>query len=510
MKDSNTATSSYRNIMSSTAIFGGVQIINIGINVIRGKLVSMILHTTGMGILSVFSSAANVVQQFAQMGLNVSAVRTISQANDATDEQAIAFTTRLVRTMIVIASVAGMVLMALMSPLFSGLSFGDLSFTPYFILLGLLVFFNIMGAGETAILQGRRQYKQLAFCSTVPPLAGLLISIPIYYFWRINGIVPAMICVSLIYYVALRVYSYRDRRPRSSRERLTLRRIWITGQEMIKLGFVLTIGVLAGTITTYLVIAFISNIGVVEHVGLYQAAHTITGQYVGLVFTAMATDYYPHLSSLAKDNTGKAFELVNQQTEIVLLIMAPIAMLMILTAPVVVNVLLTEEFMPICLIMRFMGLACIIRALSAPMDYIAYANGDRKFILWIETLWGCAKTLVVMTLCYYFFGFIGLGYGALACAVIDLIVSIVATRWRYGFRLSGRVIQLMLPLLIIATCCFAGSLLTERLWRYVVMTPFAIIGCAYSLYQLNLRMDLRAQITNWRKRRSGRAAANEQ
>ena len=43
-------TSAYRRIVSSTAIFGSAQILNILVNIIRGKLVAYILHSAGMGI----------------------------------------------------------------------------------------------------------------------------------------------------------------------------------------------------------------------------------------------------------------------------------------------------------------------------------------------------------------------------------------------------------------------------------------------------------------------------
>ena len=78
--------SAYRRIVSSTAIFGSAQVLNILVNIIRGKLVAYILHSTGMGIASIFTSAANTIQQFALMGLNISAVPSISQADNVADD----------------------------------------------------------------------------------------------------------------------------------------------------------------------------------------------------------------------------------------------------------------------------------------------------------------------------------------------------------------------------------------------------------------------------------------
>lgn len=37
---------------------------------------------------------------------------------------------------------------------------------------------------------------------------------------------------------------------------------------------------------------FISNFGSLKDVGLYQAANSITNQYVGVVFAAMGADFF--------------------------------------------------------------------------------------------------------------------------------------------------------------------------------------------------------------------------
>ena len=203
--------SAYRRIASSTAIFGSAQVLNVLINIIRGKLVAYILHSTGMGIASVFTSAANTIQQFALLGLNISAIPAVSQANNEADPKVLAFTIRLVRRIVMLASLLGFLATIALSPVLSSTSFGNQSQIPYFLLLSLAVLFNVLGTGEMAVLQGLRRYKLLAFCSTVPPLCGLLLSVPIYYVWGIEGIVPAMIVGNLIYFIVIRLLSFRNK-----------------------------------------------------------------------------------------------------------------------------------------------------------------------------------------------------------------------------------------------------------------------------------------------------------
>ena len=117
--ETNQRTSSYRKIVSSTAIFGGAQFVNVFMNLIRGKLVAAILHSTGMGVMSLLQNAANTIQQFALLGINISAVRNISQVKSEASEQALTMTIRIVRTLIFLASTLGLLFTLLCSPIMS-------------------------------------------------------------------------------------------------------------------------------------------------------------------------------------------------------------------------------------------------------------------------------------------------------------------------------------------------------------------------------------------------------
>ncbi len=491
---------SYRKIVSSTAIFGSAQLIGVVLNLIRGKLVALILHSGGMGIMALLTNAGNTIQQLAMLGMNLSAVRNIAQAKEEGTEEVLSFTIRIVRSLFVLAAIFGLVLTLVTSPLVSQASFGSLDYLPLLLLLSVAVFLNILGSGEMAVMQGLRHYKRLAFCSIVPPVCGLLLSIPIYYMWGIEGIVPAMILSGAIYYLVIRYYSYHSN-THAKEKKLKLREVWEYGQDIIQLGMVMTFGTVVGTVTTYALTAFISNTGSVSDVGFYQAANVITVQYVSMIFAAMATDYYPRLSAYYKEGHNEPNLLVNQQTEVVLLSITPLAMLMILTAPFLISLLLTNEFQAIRHLIYYLGLANIFKALCFPMDYIAYAKGDKKYIFWIETVWGNAKTFIVIATGYLLFGLDGLGYGALLSAVIDVIVALIMTRLRYGFQLSQSAIQLLGILLLFALTCFGGAYVEDRLTSYLIMGG-STLGCIiFSLVMLNRRLNLYAI---WKRMRGKR------
>ena len=483
--------SAYRRIVSSTAVFGSAQVLNVLVNIIRGKLVAYILHSTGMGLSTIFSQAANTIQQFSLMGLNIAAVPSISQADSDKNEMILAYTIRIVRRIVLIASLLGFVTTLAISPILSKSSFDDLNHTPYFLLLGIAVFFNVMGMGETAVMQGLRKYKLLAICSIIPPLCGLLLSIPIYLIWGTEGIIPAMIVGSIVYFCAIRFLSYRPKKDIGKPEKVTLKDMWKHGRGIIQTGAIITFGSLLGTITTYALTSYISNTGSVEDAGFYHASNIIVGQYTGLIFSAMAADYYPNLSSLLKTNVHQAFKLVNQQIEIIMLIMTPLTMLLIMTAPLAIQILLTDEFLCIEQMVCYVGLASVFKAFCFPMDYIAFAKTDKKYIFWVETVWGSGKTLIIMGTFYHFLGLNGLGYGALCVSIIDVGISTTLIPWRYKLHFSKKTITLVIFTLTLACCCLIGSLLPFAFEKYLIMSVTTLIAIVFSIRELNKRIDFR-------------------
>lgn len=82
-------------------------------------------------------------------------------------------------------------------------------------------------------------------------------------------------------------------------------------------------GSIMTTLFSYILKAYIGNIGGLEEVGYYQAFFSIVNGYIGVIFTAMATDFYPRLSANNNDNIGMTL-LVNEQISLSLLILCPV------------------------------------------------------------------------------------------------------------------------------------------------------------------------------------------
>lgn len=488
----------YRSIMKGTAVFGGVQVFTILINVIRGKLVAIFLGPVGMGITALLNSTVTTIQQLSGLGLNFSAVKDISQIAEKEEVERVASIVSVTRRLVFLSAILGALLTGCFSSLLSRFAFGNTDYTLSFLLLSVMVFFTTLTLGETAILQGLRQLKQLAVSTIVGALVGLVIGTPLYYFFGTQGIVPAMILLAVSTYVANRLFTWRLGLPKVS---TTYHDVTRQGGQMIALGVISMLAALLGSFTLTLFNAYIRRASGGEvDVGLIQAATSISNQYVGLVFTAMAVDYFPRLAAIC-DDQSKLQQTVTQQLEVVMLIVSPLLVGLLVTTPLVVRVLLSSEFMPTIPLLRWIGFGIFFKAMSFPLGYIAFAKGDKKTFFWFEGIYGNALTLLCNVVGYSVAGIEGVGVSYVIVYVLYLLSVGALACIKYHYRVNVAVLKSMIPLFLMTFVSFGLMMLTdEEWWAYTLDVLILLISIAYSYRELDKRIGIKELIKTKFKR----------
>ncbi len=467
-------------------MFGGIQVFQILINWARGKCVAVLLGTEGMGISALFTSSSNTLQKFASLGLNLAIVREMADASN--DKESLSNLTSIALKILTATSLLGAIICILFANPLSKITFGTSDMAYQFMLLGIAVAFGIAGTGILSMLQGLHEVKRLSKASIVGGLTGLLVGVPLYYFYGTKGIVPAMIALSvamfLFYYISLRKTVERKPFQFSLKEHMPLIK------RLFAMGIILMASDLIGTLVTYGINLFVRTFGSCNDVGLYQAANSATAQYSGMVFAAMAMDYFPRLTKAASDNK-LMHTIVNRQSEIVSLIITPAACLLILTAPIIIQVLFTKEFDPILPLMRWMGLGIMLRALHVPLAYITFAKGNKRVFFYLEGLFGNILTLILSCIGFYFFGLIGLGYAFVADNAICIIVYYSVNRKLYGFDFTRASLSNMMVALLITLICFLTSLINALSLSYSCMSVAFLISLAWG--GINLKHKLKSK-----------------
>ena len=492
--ESKKQTSNYRNIFKATSLFGGVQVYQILVGILKQKFVAILLGTTGMGIQSLFQSAIHIVQSVTSMGLSQSAVRDVSEARGANDTLRIGRTVAIVRRLVWITGLLGMVVTLVLSPILSKTSFGNYDYTIAFVFLSIILLLDQICVGQKVVLQGMRRLKDLAKASAIGVTVGLFVSIPLFYFWGTKGIVPALIATSIT--SLLLSWNYSRKVP-IEKVIITTRNAIKGGGVMLKLGIAMSINAMLGTGLAFVLRAFIRHAGGIEEVGLFAAGFTIMNTYVGMVFNAMSTDYYPRLSAVNKDNE-KCRDTINQQGEIAVLILAPIILSCIIFMPFIIRLIYSDAFLPANEYISWAVLGLMFKALSFVVSYVFLAKAESRLFIINETI---TKIYMISleVVGYYFFGLKGLGIAYLLTYLIYCIQVYIISHKRYNFYFSTPFLKVFSVLFVMVLIGFILIHAWQTLWVYCPLGLLMIMCLGYSYTELNKRIDLLSVIKNKRK-----------
>ena len=477
--------SSYRSIFKATSLFGGVQVYQILIQIIKSKFVAVLLGPAGVGIMGLYQSGLQLIQQLSNMGLSQSAVRDVSEANGSNDMQRIAKTVTVVRKLVWVTGILGLILVACFSPLLSKTSFGNYDYTIPFIILSVTLLLDQLSAGQRVVLQGLRRLKDLAKCSAFGVTFGLITSVPLYYWLGIEGIVPTLILNSLC---SLLLSWFYSRKIKVEKVKVTTKQTLEQGKLMLVMGVSMSISGILSTIVAYAIRGYIQANGGVEQVGLYQAGFVIMTTYVGMVMNAIATDYYPRLAAINKDNQ-KCREAVSQQGEIGVMILAPMLTICLVFMPFVLKILYSDKFLAANEYISWACLGMMLRLASWVISFLFVAKAESKLFM-INELSANLYYLVFSLIGYKTMGLTDLGIAFALEYIVYFIQCYLIARKKYNFIFSNSFIKCYgIQLLLIIACLII--VLTLSGWqKYIIGSLIISISCYLGLKGLNEKMEL--------------------
>lgn len=478
---------SYREIVKTTSLFGGVQVFNIVITIIRTKFVAILLGPAGMGIAGLLNVTINLISKLTNFGLGTSAVKNISEAHGTGDEEKIATVITVIKRWVWITGLLGSLLTLIFSSVLSELTFGNTDYTYAFIWISITLLLNQLSTGQSVLLRGMRKVKYMAQSSMIGSVLGLITTIPLYYFYGEDGIVPGIIVTSIS---SLLLTWYYANKINLETFQVSTKKTIADGKDMLKMGFMISLSGLISLGASYLVRIFISNTGGIEQVGLYNAGFAIINSYVGMIFTAMSTDYYPRLAAVAESNKESKI-VINQQAEIALLILSPVIILFLVFINWFVILLYSTKFIEVNDMILWAALGILFKAASWAISFIFLAKGATKLFFWNE-LTANMYVLILNIVGYYYLGLAGLGISFMLAYILYLIQVYLVTNRFYDFKFNKDFYKIFIPQLGLAIGCLLLVKVLDDPYTYILGT-FIICLSAYLAYiELDKRMDIKS------------------
>lgn len=421
--------STYGQILRSTALVGGSQVVSVGIGIVRTKAMAVLLGPAGFGLMGLFSSISDLTQAVAGLGINNSGVRQMAEAAGSGDTEWLARTATVLRRAAVGIGLLGAIILLILSGPISQLTFGGLDRRAGVALLAAAVFLQLMAAGQGALIQGMRRIGDMARMNVIGAVSGALASIVLIYFFREDGVVPALIAVAGM---ALFSSWWFSRKIQVERPKLSLPQIRHEMRGLLGLGFAFMASGLMTMGSAYVIRIIISNQLGLSATGLYQAAWTLGGLYVGLVLQAMGADFYPRLTAVAHDHP-RCNELVNEQAHVNLLLAGPGVMGTLVFAPIVLNMFYAPQFAQAVDTLRWICLGIAMRVIGWPLGYILIAKGEKRLFFLSDLFWTVAHLGLAWTLVGRF-GLAGAGMAFFGAYLLHAGLNYMLVRRLSQFR----------------------------------------------------------------------------
>tara|TARA_B100000780_G_C21120997_1_gene454082 strand:+ start:2307 stop:3788 length:1482 start_codon:yes stop_codon:yes gene_type:complete len=471
----------YFKTLKNTSIFGGAQFFQILIGLIKIKFVAFLLGASGMGLHNLYTSSLAVLITFSSFGINSSGVREISELFSNKENILLGKSIKVYKRLLFITAITGSLLLLIFSPYFSQLTFGDKNQSFSYLLLTIFVFTSILAKGNIAILQGTRKIRSIAICTLMSALFGLVISVPIYYVFDIQGIVPAIIFSGLGSYF---ISQYYVNKVSFNNESVTSIEFKSIGKKMLVLGFAMVFAQILGQLSIYFTNYFIRTQGSYEDIGFFNAAIGMTSQIVVLLFAALASDYYPRLVAVCNDKV-KLNKTVNEQSIIIVLLAIPMLTLFIVFSEFIIKVLLTTEFLQIKKLLDFITVGMFLKVISFSMGYISFAKNDKKTFILLEGVFGNILTLSLSIIGYKFGGLNGLGISFILNYIIYFIVVSTVSVVKYDYKFSKKLIQVI----IIGAITVISPIIVKEFdnlsVKYFILFLVSTFSLVFSIYNIN-------------------------
>lgn len=477
---------SYKQIVKSTSIFGGSQIINILIGFIRTKIIAILLGTMGVGMIGMYQTITEMIRSIAMLGLDTSGIRDIASANNRGNKKMINESIAILKKWMNSLSVFAALLCIVFAYPIAKWSFGEAEAnTQVFAIaaLSICILFTMLTTGRSAVMQGLRKIPEMVKSNIVGNFSGLLISIPLYFFFGIKGVIPSLILSAIILFVTTLYYSknlgFED-------VHISYQNAYAKGKNMFRMGIFIVSASVFQTASMFILRSFIIQRLGLDGFGVFMAAWTITNIYLTLILRSMGADFYPRLCAVVSSNI-RVRRLVNEQTHIVLIVSTPIIIGMLLASDFIIYLQYTSKFMDAASLLRWQIVGTFLKVVSWPMGFILLAKGKGKLFFITEALFFVVY-LISSYMLFPIFGLDGTGMGYFFAYIVYLISMIVVTtricnfKWRMStFRLG------IVYLLAIITTFYATNFLHN--W-WIALIIFLLVS-VLSIQRFNSIIPLR-------------------
>lgn len=362
---------------------GGASVINILISLLRTKVAAVLLGPSGIGLIGLFQNFISTASAIAALGFSSVGTRQIAEAAGRGDTDGVAAARRALSWGTLILALVGLVLVWVLRETLATRLLGDVSHAPDVGWLALGVGLTVIAGSQGALLNGLRRIGDIAWVSVWSSVLATVFGIGALWLWGAQGLMVFVLATPLASF--LMGYVYVARLPKVQSPPTPLPQLMMQWRALVRLGAAFMVSGVVVATGQLAVRSMVQHQLGAEALGQFQAAWAISMTYIGFVLGAMGADYYPRLTATIHDHTA-VNRMVNEQTEVALLLAGPVFLAMLALAPWVIELLYSSQFGEAASILRWQILGDVLKVTSWPLAFIILAAGDGRTFVLTESL----------------------------------------------------------------------------------------------------------------------------
>jgi PST family polysaccharide transporter len=324
-----------------------------------------------------------------------------------------------------------------------------------------------------------RRIADLAKLGIIGAVLGTAIAIGLVYYLGEPGVAPSLVAAAAVGLAASWWYSRKVAIPPAA---LTLGEVRQEAGSLLKLGFAFMASGVLMMGAAYAVRAIVLRIEGLDAAGFYSAAWTLGGLYVGIILQAMAADFYPRLVGAAEDHP-RCNRIVNEQTQVSLLLAGPGVIATLTLAPLVISLFYSAKFVEAVEVLRWICLGIALRVITWPIGFIIVAKNRQAIFLATEIAWTVVNVGLTWV-CVKAFGLNGAGIAFFGSYVFHALMIYPIVGRLSGFRWSAENVQTGLIFFASIALVFGGFQVLPSTFAIAVGAMVMIASGAYSLRTL--------------------------
>ena len=466
---------------------GSASVVNVVFGLIRTKVSAALLGPAGIGIIGLLQSIMNVATTLVGFGMGRAGTRQIAAA--ATNNETLRLARRALSLVTSVTALLGGVVFFLCRSEFAARIADDPHLAPALGWLGLGVALTVASASQGAQLQGLRRIDELARLQILSAIVSTLLGVAALLTWQEDGIVPFLLSAPLASFLLGHWYVSRLKLPATKHSNLQL--LVQQWRDLARIGAASMASSLVASISVLVTRSIVQHQLGAGELGQYQAAWAISMTYLGLVLSAMTTDFYPRLSAVIDDHR-EATRLINEQIEVALLLGGPLLIGMMALAPLTVELLYSEEFAVAAGILRWQVLGDVLKITSWPLAVALLASGASRAMVTAELCAALTFVLAVWTGLPYL-GIEATGPAFLAMYTVHLPVTLLLVRKRLRFTCSAASKQQGSVVAVTAMLVKLLAIQSELAAALLGCSAAAVLGF-YSIERLSKMSGLRSPV----------------